>query len=269
MSINKLRNYTKYGIVNFEAKALKLGLMNETDNIPVCISNTGDKSLISRKLTADDFQGVVLRGGTQTFFNQLTPKLNIMNVEDARVPIYNTINQVGSRTVNCDNFEIGDFINIKANGHFSTRTGQDEILRGLFVRLGDGTQNAVFEIYTPPSTNIRELIYFPQAPLNAGFSSWELDVYLTKIGIDGTVNNVRLSGTFKSYGATTGSGSVDSNINSTFTQRTSTIDFRLDPIVDIEWKALAGPTNVNSDFQIWTDNLYMTKTSGVGVAAAN
>tara|TARA_R110002153_G_scaffold57757_5_gene158700 strand:- start:91 stop:897 length:807 start_codon:yes stop_codon:yes gene_type:complete len=267
MSLNKLRNYSKYEIVNFEAKASKLGLINETDDTPVCISNTGDKSLVSRKLTTDDFAGVVLRGGTQTFYSQLTAKLNIMNVQDANVPIYNTVNEVGSRTVNCEDFKVGDYIKIKANGHYSTRTGQDELLRGIFLRLADTSQNCDYEIYTPPSTNIRELIYFPQAPLNAGFSSWSFEIYVTKIGLDGTLNNAECSGTFRSYGQTTAAGAVGSSVFSTFSKRLGTLDFRLTPTVGFNWKALAGASNVDADFQIWTDNVYVSKTSDVENAA--
>ena len=55
MSLNQLVNYERNEIIKNEIKAVKLGLTTGTDGEPLFISETGDKQLVTRKLTPTDF----------------------------------------------------------------------------------------------------------------------------------------------------------------------------------------------------------------------
>ena len=269
MSLNKFRDYDKYELVNIEAKANKLGLKSGTDDYPVCLSNTADKQLITRKLTSNDFDGIIFNGGEQTFYNQIQSKINIMNTADANVEMFNDNISYGSRTFDGSDIGIGDFIKIKANGFYNTRSGAGEILRGVFVRLNDGTTNNDFEVYqaNPPGpTPTRSGIFFPEAPLNNSKSFWEIEIILKKVADNGIPNNTELSYVYKVWGNTnftTNYYNFNAIANRENPIASAGLTYGPNMTIKSNWKAYGEPTFLNPDFQIYTEQYYVSKVVGV------
>jgi hypothetical protein len=249
MSLNKFNDYDKYEILNGQLKAKKLGLKDATNNKCCFISNSGEKDIISRDIIPSDLPtGAGGYGTNVTVYQQLTDKINIVNTADAVVPIFNDINAVGSRTVDCTEFQVGDYIECNSSGFHTTRQGQSEILRGLNLKISDGINSQTWEIYTPPETNTRYGILFPTSVANFNQSLWDLNIKFIKNDFDAISNNCKVFVKFNSQtnAPNEGSGSAIFNKFSTVG-----IDWNGTVSVTWSWKYSTSP-DLSPSFQIYT-----------------
>ena len=255
MSLNKFRDYQKYSIVNGELKANKLGLISATNDKCCFISNTGDKQIISRDITPNDLPiGTSGYGNNITVYQQLTDKINIVNTTDAVVDIFNDTGAEGSRTMDCQEFQIGDYIQCISTGFHTTRSGQSEILRGLNLKISDGTNTQTWDIYTPPLTNPNYEIVFPECVNGLNQSLWDLDIKFFKVDFNGSSTNSKVLVKFNSQSNITGgSGSaIFSEVS------TTGINFNGTVTVTWSWKYGTG-TQLSSSFQIYTLDSYVKR----------
>jgi hypothetical protein len=256
MSLNKFRDYSKYELVNIEAKAKKLGLIDGVNNKCCFISNTGDKQIISRDITPADLPtGATGYGTNMTLYQQINDKINIVNTADAVVPIYNDTGAQGSRTMDCSEFQIGDYIECHSSGFYNTRSGQAESLRGLYLQISDGTTTQTWSIYSPPETNPRYSLAFPECVNNLNQGLWTIDVKFIKMDFDGASNNCKVFVRFNSQSNVAGEGSGAS----CFSELSTTgITFNGTVSVNWSWKYGTG-ANLSSSFQIYTLDSYVKR----------
>ena len=264
MSLNKFRDYSKYELVNIEAKAKKLGLIDGVNDKCCFISNTGDKQIISRDITPNDLPtGASGYGTNMTLYQQLTDRINIVNTADAVRAIYNDTNAQGSRTVDCREFQIGDYIECNSSGFYITRTGQAELLRGLNLYISDGTTSQTWDIYTPPETNPRYAILFPQSINGFNQSFWNIDVKFIKIDVDGVADNCKV---YVKFSAQTNRSSDTTAVTCFSELSTTGIDFNETVTVSWNWKYGTG-TQLDSAFQIYTLDSTVKRVFGIQSAS--
>lgn len=262
MSLNKFRDYSKYSIVNGELKANKLGLITATDNKCCFISNTGDKEIIARDITEADLPAQNKSyGNNVTVYQQSNDKVNIVTTADAVVSIYNDTDAKGSRTINMSNSENGDYIQIISRGFYTTRTGQAEILRGLYISITDNVTTQVWSLYSPPETNPRFSIGFPESVNNFNQSLWDLEIKILRRASGGSTN-IKLFVKFNSQSnSSTSAGSGQGS--SCFTAlSTDGISWDGDVTVNFAWKYGTG-SQLSSSFQIYTLDTYIKKVQGI------
>ena len=266
MSLNKIVDYDKYTILNGQLKADKLGLKNATDDYPVCVSNTGNKELISRKLTPNDIN-VNLYGIPKYFYKQRTTKINIVNTAEEVSSIYqNSISSPavfdGDSSIDCSAMQKGDFIEFKGSGFHSTRNGQNELLKGLYVSINDGSISEVFQVYfIPPAAPVwRQLFSFPKAPLNDSIAQWNINIKLVKFENDNIAGNVRLEVQFNSLGE-----DLSTQENKTFGNifkltGTQALNWSNVCSFSFAWKYGSAPY-LAPQFQIYTETATMSQTT--------
>jgi len=261
MSLNKFREYNKYGIINGELKANKLGLINATDDKCCFISNTGDKEIISRDITPADLPASVAGyGNIKTVYQQLDQRVNIVNTASAVSAIYNDANSHGSRNgIDCSDFLEGDYLQINSYGFYQTPQAGAKFLGGIKVTLTDasGAQED-FSIYTPPSTNIRDRIGFPQGVINFSVTFWELDIKLIKNFIN-SEPCVKLYLKFLSSSLTT-----NETYATVITRLPATgIAWNHSMSVSWDWKYSGDPAELSPDFVIYTEESSVKKCSRI------
>lgn len=262
MSLNKLRSYEKYSIVNGELKANKLGLITATNNKCCFISNTGDKEIIARDITEDDLPAQSRSyGNNVTVYQQSNDKINIVNTADAVRAIYNDTDAKGSRTFTMNNSEDGDYIQIISRGFYTTRTGQAEILRGLNLSITDTVNTQVWDLYSPPETNPRYAILFPESVNNFNQSIWDLEIKILRRAAFGSTN-IKLFVRFNSQ-SNKGSGAGLGQGSACFTELSTTgINWDGEVTVNYSWKYGTG-TQLSSSFQIYTLDTTIKKVQGI------
>ena len=138
MSLNQLVNYEKNEIIKNEIKAVKLGLTTGTDGEPVFISETGDKQLVTRKLTPTDFPygSYSLYQIKSPFIKAIAPGVNadyymIQEVLGTFQGVY----YVDFRTL-----KTGDRIDLEYYGFYSNSNGGTDEDGFRYVRLYFGNQ---------------------------------------------------------------------------------------------------------------------------------
>ena len=267
MSLNKLLDYDKYQILNSKIKADKLGLKNAANNLPVCISNNGDKELISRQLTLSDLD-IRIYGLQRYFFKQRVPKINIVNTADEVVPIGNTDNKDGALYVNGRDINSGDFVEFKASGTYTTNPQVSGFMRGIYVSISDGTNSQVFQVYSDaldPNPNYNEIFRFPEAPVNISNTRWDISIKIVKNGEDNTPNNVRLEVDAFIYG--NGSSGSDFTACNFVKYGTSSLNFNNQLSFNFSWKYPPSGSLLSPLFQIYTNQSTISTTNFLDVAS--
>jgi hypothetical protein len=160
MSLNQLVNYEKNEIIKNEIKARKLGIMNGTDGDPVFSSNTGDKSLVTRKYKPLDFPY-----GQYRLYTDLLPY--ILEIEPAQQVDYYVIEQrdgayQGGYWVDFRNFKKGDRIDLEYYGHYSNSVFT-EFNTFDFIRLAMGNQLITWDSNSNNDEEARTR--FPSSPV--------------------------------------------------------------------------------------------------------
>lgn len=259
MSLNKSQNYDKYGNINFQYKAKKLGLSDAIDGKCCFISETGDKQIIVRDIVASDLpQNAPVLGGTQTFLVQRDTKIIQVDTINTPLQILNTASLIGNpSTIDTRNFNEGDFIEFNYEGFYGTRASQDELLRGITIVLNDTITTKTLQLWDLTGV---ERFLFPQTVNNTG--GWNMKVRIMKGGPDSQASNTGVNIMF-----TAGS---PYNINST-AQTTCAISRIVDDMkfdtsnfsVDIKFKPGSSSNDVSPNFQIY--NLWSTGSVTTGI----
>jgi hypothetical protein len=125
MSLNQLVNYERNEIIKNEIKARKLGLTTGNDNEPVFVSNTGDKQLVTRKLTPSDFEY-----GEFTLYKMVSPFIKEIPPTPVLQDFY-IINQfvggkLGSPVIDLRKFKAGYVLNLEYWGYYTNSQGTTE-----------------------------------------------------------------------------------------------------------------------------------------------
>lgn len=260
MSLNKSQDYNKYSNINFQYKAKKLGLLDATDGKCCFISNTGDKQIISRDITASDLpQNAPVIGGTQTFLNKIISNIIQIDTINTPVTIIPDANLIGSKSgIDTSSFEKGDFLEYKCSGHYGTRANVNEFMRGVSVILSDGVAfSQTVQLWD--GTGIGSLV-FPHVINTTGF--WDLSLKVTKTGTAVSNSNGLVSVKIRTWSPT---NSVLGCSSFQVEQYIDFVQFDTDNFsCDIKFKPGSSSNDVSANFLIYNTQSTGAMTTGIG-----
>jgi hypothetical protein len=189
MSLNKLHDRNKSFANEHHIFARSLAVDDlSPQGLPLATDNMGFKTVISRKLTEDDFDGDLINGVNQLFYMQTQQRtIGWFSNNTAFLVDPNDVNVIGSRFVTRSNLNLYDVLTLTFKGtygSFMAHQGQLGLtFAGSPVSWGDHANNDV-PIVLPPA--------LPQDALMR--PSIQIVFRIMKVKQQGLENRYRVSG---------------------------------------------------------------------------